>query len=89
MKELELFAPSYNNSYELVCNSSIVNEIFTGKETEIFKSIFVKISDCPKWSQAMLYEIRNNQLLEEQKIEKQKQKRIELARKIFPFLKKY
>lgn len=89
LKELELFAPSYNNGYKLECNSSIVNEVFTGKETEIFKSIFVKISDCPKWSQVMLYEIRNNQLLEEQKIEKQRQKKIELARKIFPFLKKY
>ena len=84
MNELELFAPSYKDSYELKCNSSIVNEAISGKETEIFKRIFVKISDCPEWSQAMLYEIRQNQLAEEQR----KQKRLELARKIFPFLKK-
>lgn len=95
LKELELFAPSYNNCYELECNSSIVNEAFNGKETEIFKRIFVKISDCPEWSQTMLYKIRQNQLAEEQKIEDKlrykemrKEKRLALTRKIFPFLKK-
>lgn len=95
LKELELFAPSYKNGYELECNSSIVNEAFNGKETEIFKRIFVKISDCPEWSQAKLYEIRQNQLAEEQKIEDEikyqemrKAKRLALTRKIFPFLKK-
>lgn len=93
--ELELFAPSYKSGYELECNSSMVNEAFYGKETEIFKRIFVKISDCPEWSQAMLYEIRQNQLAEEQKIEDElrykemrKQKKLEFKRKIFPFLKK-
>lgn len=95
MNELELFAPSYKSGYKLKCNSNIVNEAISGKETEIFKRIFVKISDCPEWSQTMLYEIRQNQLAEEQKIEDEKkckemrkQKRLELTRKIFPFLKK-
>lgn len=95
VNELELFAPSYNNDYELECNSSIVNEAFNGKETEILKRIFVKISDCPEWSQTKLYEIRQNQLAEEQKIEDElrykemkKEKRLALTRKIFPFLKK-
>ena len=95
LKELELFAPSYDNGYELECNSSIINEAFNGKETEIFKRIFIKISDCPEWSQTMLYEIRQNQLAEEQKIEDElrykemrKEKRLALTRKIFPFLKK-
>lgn len=101
-EKLELFAPSYKSGYELKCNSSIVNETFSGKESEIFKKIFVKISDCPEWSQSMLYEIRQNQLAEEQKIlaeeqkiedkikykEMKKQKRLELTRKFFPFLKK-
>lgn len=95
MNELKLFAPSYNSGYELDCNSSIVKEAFNGKESEIFKRIFVKISDCPEWSQAKLYEIRQNQLAEEQKIEDElryremrKEKRLALTRKIFPFLKK-
>lgn len=95
MNELELFAPSYKGGYELKCNSSVVNEAISGKETEIFKRIFVKISDCPEWSQAMLYEVRQNQLAEEQKVEDElrykemrKEKRLALTRKIFPFLKK-
>lgn len=89
--EFKLFAPSYTNNYSFECNSNIVNEAFKGKEDEIFKRIFVKINDCPKWSQALLYEIRQNQLAEEEKIEDRemkKQKRLEFTRKIFPFLKK-
>ena len=65
-KEL-LVANSYKGNYELKCNSSIVNEAFNGKESEILKKIFVKISDCPEWSQAMLYEMRQKQLAKEQK----------------------
>ena len=65
-KEL-LVANSYKHNYELKCNSSIVNEAFNGKESEIFKKIFIKISDCPEWSQAMLYEMRQKQLAKEQK----------------------
>ena len=93
--EFKLFAPSYDNDYSFECNSSIVNEAIKGKEDELFKRIFVKISDCPEWSQVMLYEIRQNQLAEEQRIEDEKkyqemkkQKRLELRNKIFPFLKK-
>lgn len=59
-KDFKLFSPSYNNDYSIECNSSIVNEVFKDKESEIFKRIFVKIDDCPVWSQAMLYEIRQN-----------------------------
>lgn len=102
----KLFSPSYDNKYSIECNSSIVNETFKNKEPEIFKRIFVKIDDCPEWSQAMLYETRQNQLAEERRLEEarqlerqkieeeiqrreaKKQKRLELKRKIFPFLKK-
>ncbi len=65
-KEL-LVANSYKHNYELKCNSSIVSEAFNGIESEIFKKIFIKISDCPKWSQATLYEMRQKQLAKEQK----------------------
>lgn len=51
-------------------------------------------SDCSEWSQSILYEIRQNQLAEEQKIENElkykemiKQKRLELTRKFFFILK--
>lgn len=95
MKDFELSSHSYSNDYKCNCNSSIVISAFQGKESEIFRRIFVNISDCPEWSQPILYEIRQNQLAEEQRIEDEqryremkKQKRLELTRKIFPFLKK-
>lgn len=90
-----LFSRSYSNDYLIECNSSIVIESLKNKESEIFKRIFVKIDDCPEWCQATLYEMRQNQLAEEQRIEEEikqkeakKQKKLELKRKIFPFLKK-
>lgn len=95
VNELELFAPSYTSCYKLECNSTIVNEVLRGKESEIFKRIYVKISDCPLWCQSMLYEIRQNELAQEQKIEDElrykkmkKEKRLTLIKKIFPFFKK-
>ncbi len=105
-KDFSLFSSSDTNKYLIKCNSSIVNETLKDKESEIFKRIFVKIDDCPVWSQAKLYEIRQNQLAEERRLEEarqlenkkieeeikkkktKKQKRLELKRKIFPFLKK-
>lgn len=105
-KDFKLFSPSYSNGYNLDCTSNIVNEAIKNQETEIFKRIFVKIDDCPKWCQRELYKIRQNQLnkeiqLEEERIieeqrladeikyqEMKKQKRLELKRKIFPFIKK-
>ena len=105
-KDFKLFSPSYDNDYSIECNSSIINEAFKDKESEIFKRIFVKIDNCPIWSQAILYETRQKQLTEERRLEEirqlerqkieeeikqketKKQKRLELKRKIFPFLKK-
>lgn len=94
-KEFNLKFPSYDDEYKYDCNSTILIEAFWGNENEIFKRIFVKIEDCPKWSQETLYEIRQKQLVEEQKIEDKikykemkKQKRLELTRRFFPFLKK-
>lgn len=95
MKGFELSSYNYKNEWGYDCNSNTVISAFQGKESEIFKRIFVKISDCPNWSQPVLYEVRQNQLAEEQRIEDEqryremkKQKRLELTRKIFPFLKK-
>ena len=85
---------SVTNRYGYDCNSNTIIEAVKGNEDEIFKRIFVKIEDCPKWCQEELYEIRKNQLEEEQKIEDKikqqevrKQKRLELTRRIFPFIK--
>jgi len=84
LNDFKMFSPSYDNDYSIECNSSIVNETFKDKESEIFKKIFVKIDDCPEWAKSSLYEIRQKQLAEEMK----RQKRLALTRKIFPFLKK-
>ena len=95
MKDFELSSHSYSDEYRCDCNSSIVMSALQDKEKEIFKRIFVKISDCPYWSQKTLYEIRQNQLAEEKRIENlqlysemKQQKKLELKHKIFPFLKK-
>ena len=61
-KGFELFSPGYENKYLLKSNSNILNFALKGKEEEVLKRIFVKISDCPEWSQSMLYEIRQKQL---------------------------
>lgn len=85
----------FTNDYNNQINSHNILNVIAGHEDEIFKRIFVKISDCPKWSQPILYEIRQNQLAKEQKIEDKKkyqemrkEKILALTRKIFPFLKK-
>ena len=84
--ELELSASSsYEDGYELKCNSSIVINAFRGNEEEVFRRIYVKISDCPEWCQSILYETRQNQLLA---TEQRKEKKLALARKFFPFFKK-
>jgi len=95
MKEFKLSSHSYDDKYAYHCNSTAIIGSLKGNEDEIFKKIFVKISDCPKWSQETLYEIRQKQLKKEQKIEDEikyeeikKQRRLELKRKIFPFLNK-
>lgn len=91
--KFNLCRSSEYRSYRCECNSSKVNDAIRDYESEIFKKIFVKIEDCPKWMQQELYAIRQNQLAEEQKIEDKekykqyrKQKRLELTKKIFPFL---
>ena len=84
-------SPSYTDAYRIECNSGIINELLKDNEDEIFKRVFVRIDDCPEWCRQRLYEIRQNQLIEErhkEEKEAKKQKRLEFARKVFPFLKK-
>lgn len=92
--EFSLYDSCHKDEYVLKCNSNIVNEAVKGNEEEIFKRVFVRISDCPKWCQNKLYEIRQNQLAREQRIEDEikykemrKARRLQLVRKIFPFIK--
>lgn len=80
----KLFKNFKYNEYEYVCNSNTIVSAFRNNEAEIFKRIFVRIEDCPKWTTFLLYEIRKEQLEKEAK----KDKRRELKKKIFPFIKK-
>jgi len=70
--------------YEYKCMSNTVISAFRNNEDEIFKRIFVRIEDCPKWTWFLLYELRKEQLEKNAK----KEKRRELRKKIFPFIKK-
>lgn len=72
------------NDYKYSCSSNDVINVFRNREEEIFKRIFVEIDDCPLWMQSMLYELREKQVKKQISADK----RLELKRKIFPFLKK-
>jgi len=78
-----LSAKIYDNKYSYNCNSNNIVDICRNNEDEIFKRIFIKISDCPEWTQEKLHQVRNEQL----KWEIRKQKVLSLVRKINPFKK--
>jgi len=79
--------------YQYECNSNNIISELKGHEDELFKRIFIKIEDCPEWTRPILSEQRKKQLDKQQQNKKElqikeekKQKRLELLRKIFPFL---
>lgn len=55
-----------NNNYEYKSNSYEVIETIKACENDLFKSIYVRISDCPKWMQETLYARRKAELSEKQ-----------------------
>lgn len=65
--------------YNVECNSNEVVKTITKNEDNIYKSVFVKIDDCPEWMHEKLYEKRQEQLKREERKEK--------LSKVFPFLK--
>lgn len=89
---LEISAKSSSNNYSSLCNSNEIMNALRGREEEIFKRVKVKISDCPIWCQQLIEEEKNAKKEEERiRMEtenKQNQKRKELIKKIFPFMKK-
>ena len=94
-KDFKLSSSGHKNGYDYQCNSTSVLTALQGKEDEIFKRIFVKIDDCPEWSKQILYRMRQEQLIEEKRLEEEhlykemkKQKRLELKKKLFPWMNK-
>ena len=73
----------YDDEYRYDCNSSLILDILKDNEDLLFKKIFVRIEDCPEWTREALYNKRKHQLEEEKK----KQKKLELKRKFFPWIK--
>ncbi len=60
--DFELYLTSDEDIYNLNCNSNIILCSLRGKEKKIFKKVFVKIKDYPKWTHEKLYKIREKQL---------------------------
>lgn len=90
-KEFQLSNYNWSNKYSCECNSNNVLEFLRGNESELFKRIFVKIDNCPDWMRDSLYERRQTQFEKEQDQKEKaaiKEKRLDLVRKIFPFIKK-
>jgi len=83
----EIISNSYTPNYEHVCNSTNILNIVKGNEDELFKRIFVKIEDMPKWCQSSLYEIRKQELEKEQAKEKKKSK--SLKNKFIQFIDRH
>lgn len=74
-----------DNRYKYSCNSNQILNAVTKYEDKIFKKIYIKIDDCPKWSRDVLYYFRKKELNEENKIKEMRKQKV---LKIFPFLKK-
>ena len=70
----------YGN-YDIKCNSNNILNIITGQADKIFKRIFIKISDCPEWSQPLLREFRQKQL----KKDNIKRKALTCIKRFLPF----
>lgn len=94
LKDFELTSFNSTGDYKCDCNSNIVVNAIQGKEQEIFQRIFIKIDDCPLWCKEILYEIRQEQLAEEQRLEEERiykevkdRKKLEFRRKFFPWIK--
>lgn len=69
---------TYEKDYKYDCNSLLVLNAIKGKEDELFKRLYVRIFDCPKWCQELLIERRKKQILEFQKQEEIRKERIAL-----------
>lgn len=60
------------DSRHVNCNSSIVLDLVTNNEEKLLKNAFIKIKDCPEWTQDILLETRKKNLEEERRIEEER-----------------
>lgn len=66
-KNFSLDLRSYDNNYNVICNSSLVISKVKGNEQALFEKIYVRIDDCPKWMQKQLYTTRQDELKPKEK----------------------
>lgn len=86
-----LSARIQKNQYDYKCDSNNVIAACQNNEDEIFKRIFVRIADCPKWTQQTLYQMRQEQLERQEEMRNKVieiPKRLEQVRKLNLFHKK-
>lgn len=91
--EIKLSYENYSESYKYDCN--LDDELLNESRDTIFKNIFVRISDCPRWMSSILYRKRQEELREEKyqsEIRKKKkarrEKRWEFVKKAFPLVER-
>ena len=70
---------AFSEEYDYQFDSDLIMDTLKENEDLLFKKLFVKIEDCPKWSREKLYKFRINQL-EEERIYEEKQRILELQR---------
>lgn len=82
-KGLKLYSYNSFTNWECSCNSQLISNAIRGKEEEISQRLFVKIEDCPLWSHQILYEIRQEQIKEQQRLEEKSRRKLEFKEKFF------
>ena len=60
--DFELKFDFNSDGYRYKCSSFKVMETLSGHEQELFKNIYIRIQDCPEWSQEGLYAFRKRNL---------------------------
>lgn len=87
-KRINILSSTTSKKYNYHYNSNDIISLTRDNEEELFKKIFIKIEDCPKWSQELLTISRQNELLSQSRKIEQNKKMIKLKERIFPWTKK-
>ena len=81
--DFSISSHSYSDIYKYDCNSTLILNTTQGNEDDIFKSIFIRIDDCPECIKSELYQIRQKQLKENSR---ESGKKLELKRGFLSWL---
>ena len=76
--DFSLYNYIFKNDYSYDCNSYEIVDLIKGSEDKLFDKIYVNIDDCPNWMQEELKQARYEELVNEEKIEKEIKEKIRL-----------